>query len=211
MTQPREFTSTQLLISAGFIFVDRELPHAPKIGFLRRVQPEIHHGPQMPLTMATVGGMFQPLHEVDTDGTINTEGFKGRPMSVFECAQMHAQNKLGIWMSPKHAANYNWHVIDHPYYYGERTPDVRNVGKVMRQVYDITGAVNGLRAGLARVNLKKPEEEKSKLLWFEQIGFQLALQENHSLKEGEVTYLEKLYVGLIHGVNLPPPAEFELT
>ncbi len=208
MTELRFFDSTQLLISSGFIFVD--LYRGVKIAFMRRLQPEIHHGPQMPITMATVGGMFQPLNEMETDGSINAEGFKGRPMSLFENAHMHAMGKLGIWVNKKHAANYIWHVIDHPYYYGERTPNVRNVGKVMRQVYDVTDILEPFEEGLAKVNASKKPEERSELLWLSESQFSGHLAGNHSLKQGEIEYLRRLYSGLENKVDKPPRAVISL-
>lgn len=192
MTETREFERTQLLNSFGYVLVQGRM-----VAFMRRPQPEIHHGAPFPWVMATVGGMRDPLMVLDTDSGPNSEGYMGRPPTGDEVAAYHLRTKLGVKIVFDSGVPllHGWQEITHPFYYGEKTPDVRNVGSVFRKVRLLRDKdAQTLQAALAARNTNAKPEHIHELAWQGEDGFhQQILAGNHSLKAGEVAFLQGLY------------------
>jgi hypothetical protein len=198
MVEKRDFTSTTLLASYGYIFWTLNDKGNAEIGFMRRPQPEIHHGDPFPYVMATVGGMRDISKVLDENEGPNAEGFMGRPPSNDEVAQMQVGIKLGAIMTTINGEHLEgWLDVTHPFYYGEKTPQVRNVGTVFRKPRFVEeNQRDRLQNILQRRNAASKPEHVHELNFFERRGLfdtVLANDRGHSMKSGEIDLVDALY------------------
>lgn len=198
MTEVRQFDSTTLLNSYGYVFWTLNDKGNVEIGFMRRPQLEIHHGDPFPYVMATVGGMRDIGKVLDESEGPNAEGFMGRPPSNDEIAQMQVGIKLGAIITTTNGDHLEgWLDVTHPFYYGEKTPQVRNVGTVFRKLRYVTETqINLLQSILQRRNAVSKPEHVHELNFFARGGFfdtVLANDRGHSLKSGEIDMVKALY------------------
>lgn len=219
MTEMREFNDTQLLNSYGYIFVvNNGLSFS--IGFMRRMQPEIHHGDDFPWVMATVGGMRDPLKVLEPDTGPNAEGFMGRPPTGDEVAAEQARLKLGILVEDTaFFLQRGWEEITHPFYYGNKTPHIRNVGSVFRKIRFISmddAALIHEALSLRNATVKPEHAHEVHFLNAEDFKSQLLCPDsNNSMKTGEIDFLVGLYYalqesGLSYGSTLFPTAKCQI-